>query len=88
VSAASGSSRTAWTSRPRWRTWPAAATRSGATGSGPAPGGRLIIGKTNERRDDVPLADRLVSWGYDVAGSVSRPHEHPGVVVTLFWVDA
>ncbi|MEP9384092.1 class I SAM-dependent methyltransferase [Nocardioides sp. KR10-350] len=53
-----------------------------------APGGRLVVGKTNERRGDVPIGDRLRSWGHRVTGELRLPHAHPGLLMTWYWVDA
>lgn len=53
-----------------------------------APGGRLIIGKSNERRDRPGIGNRLRSWGHRVAGELRLPHEHPGLEMTWHWIDA
>ena len=58
------------------------------------PGGRLIIGKTNEDRrapaeDGTPgVAATVRSWGWPDVHEVRRPHDHPEVEQTLVWFDA
>lgn len=58
------------------------------------PGGRLIIGKSNEDRGElgVPggaasIAATVASWGWSGIQEVRRPHEHPDVEQTLVWFD-
>lgn len=57
------------------------------------PGGRLIIGKTNEDRrapgeDGTPgVAATVRSWGWSEVHEVRRPHDHPDVEQTLAWFD-
>ena len=53
-----------------------------------APRGRLVIGKNNERATERSWADRLTDWGFAVAGEVSVPHDHPGLVRTVVWIDS
>lgn len=53
-----------------------------------APGGRLIVGKTNERCDRPSIGDRLRSWDHRVAGELRLPHEHPGLEMTWYRIDA
>ncbi len=52
-----------------------------------APGGRLVVGKSNERTDQPSYADRLAEWGWRVAGEVRVQHAHPGLERTVVWVD-
>lgn len=55
------------------------------------PGGRLIIGKTNEDRGapGAPggVAAAVRSWGWPEVHEVRRPHDHPDVEQTLVWFD-
>jgi hypothetical protein len=51
-----------------------------------APGGRLVIGKSNERTGDPSYADQLRGWGFPIAGEVRVPHEQPGLERTVVWV--
>ena len=53
-----------------------------------APGGRLIVGKSNERRDRPDIGARLRSWGLDPTGELRLPHAHPGLEMTWYWIDA
>lgn len=52
-----------------------------------APGGRLIIGKTNEDRGAPGIADALRSWGWAGVHEVRRPHAHPDVEMSVVWLD-
>jgi SAM-dependent methyltransferase len=52
-----------------------------------APGGRLVVGKSNERVGDPSHADLLRDWGFTVAGELRVPHEHRGLVRTVVWLD-
>jgi SAM-dependent methyltransferase len=52
-----------------------------------APGGRLVVGKNNERAADPSWAERLGEWGFPVAGELRVPHDHPGLVRTVVWLD-
>lgn len=52
-----------------------------------APGGRLIIGKNNEDRDEPGIADSLRSWGWRGVREVRWPHAHPGVEASVVWLD-
>ena len=52
-----------------------------------APGGRLIIGKTNEDRGEPGVADALRSWGWTDVHEVRRPHSHPDVETSVVWLD-
>jgi hypothetical protein len=52
-----------------------------------APGGRLLVGVTSERRGEPGLAEALRGWGFKVAGTVTRPHDHDAVVRTVHWVE-
>ena len=53
-----------------------------------APGGRLLVGVTNERRGRPGLADALRGcWGFRVAGGVTSDHPHDAVVRTVHWLD-
>ena len=51
------------------------------------PGGRLIIGKTNEDRGVPGIASALRSWGWSDVHELRRPHDHPDVEQTLVWFD-
>lgn len=51
------------------------------------PGGRLVVGRNNERLDRPSVADQLTGWGHAVAGEVREEHEHPGLARTVVWVD-
>jgi 2-polyprenyl-3-methyl-5-hydroxy-6-metoxy-1,4-benzoquinol methylase len=59
-----------------------------------APGGRLIIGTCNEKKipgeyHGASTAHRLRSWGWDIAGSLERPHWlDERLVYRVFWIDA
>ncbi|MCX4799498.1 MULTISPECIES: class I SAM-dependent methyltransferase [unclassified Streptomyces] len=53
-----------------------------------APGGRLIVGVFNEERDQDRLEGDVASMGYRVAGHVTAPHRHPGLLYKAFWVDS
>lgn len=52
-----------------------------------APGGRLLIGVTNEPTGEPGLADALADWGFEVAGTATRPHRHPALQRTVHWLD-
>lgn len=56
-----------------------------------SPGGRLIIGKTNEDRAEPStprgVAADLRAWGWSGIHEVRRPHDHPQVEQTLVWFD-
>lgn len=52
-----------------------------------APGGRLIVGKNNENRGESKIADSLHSWGWSDVQEVRRPHDHPGVEISVVWLD-
>nr|WP_281366614.1 class I SAM-dependent methyltransferase [Nocardioides thalensis] len=52
-----------------------------------APGGRLIIGKNNEDRDEPGIADTVRYWGWRGVREVRRPHAHPGVEASVVWLD-
>ncbi|KYH44655.1 trans-aconitate 2-methyltransferase [Branchiibius sp. NY16-3462-2] len=52
-----------------------------------APGGRLIVGKTNEDRGVPGIAATLRSWGWPDVHEVRRPHDHPDIEQTLVWFD-
>ena len=52
-----------------------------------APGGRLLVGVTNERREGPGLAGELRGWGFEVRGTVTRPHDHDALVRTVHWLD-
>ena len=51
-----------------------------------APGGRLIIGKTNENRGESEVADSLRSWGWAGVQQVRRAHAHPEVEMSVVWL--
>jgi hypothetical protein len=52
-----------------------------------APGGRLIVGKNNEDRGESKVAESLRSWGWPNVREVRRPHAHPGVEISVVWLD-
>ena len=52
-----------------------------------APGGRLVVGKSNEDRGQPGNAARLRAWGWPGVTEVRRPHAHPEVEMTLVWFD-
>jgi hypothetical protein len=52
-----------------------------------ATGGRLLVGVTNEPRDEPGLADQLRGWGFVVAGTATRPHPHGAVERTVHRLD-
>jgi SAM-dependent methyltransferase len=51
------------------------------------PGGRLIVGKNNENRGESNVAHSLRSWGWPDVREVRRPHAHPGVEISVVWID-
>ena len=53
-----------------------------------APGGRLIVGVFNERRDDRRTEERVSSWGLEIAGHLDAEHRDPRVAYRVFWLDA
>jgi hypothetical protein len=53
-----------------------------------APGGRLIVGVFNERKDDRRTEERVSSWGFEIAGHLEAAHRDPRVVYRVFWIDA
>ena len=52
-----------------------------------APGGRLIIGTTNEEIAKPELEPQLVAWGHAIAGRAERPHRVPEVAYRVVWID-
>lgn len=52
-----------------------------------APGGRLIVGKNNEDRGESTIAKSLRSWGWSNVQELRRPHAHPGVEISVVWLD-
>lgn len=52
-----------------------------------ATGGRLIVGKNNENRGESKIADSLRSWGWPDVQEVRRPHDHPGVEISVVWLE-
>ena len=52
-----------------------------------APGGRLIVGKNNENRGESKIAHCLRSWGWSDVQEVRRPHAHPGVEISVVWLE-
>ncbi|MGN6574573.1 MAG: class I SAM-dependent methyltransferase [Nocardioides sp.] len=52
-----------------------------------APGGRLIVGKTNENRGELGIAGSLRSWGWPGVHEARWPHEHPEVEMSVVWFD-
>lgn len=51
-----------------------------------APGGRLIVGKNNENRGESAIAESLRAWGCSEVREVRRPHVHPGVEISVVWL--
>ena len=51
-----------------------------------APGGRLIVGKNNENREESGIAESLRSWGWSEIHEVRRPHAHPEVEISVVWL--
>lgn len=51
------------------------------------PGGRLIVGKNNEDRGESAIARSLRSWGWTGVREERRPHPHPGVEISVVWLD-
>lgn len=51
-----------------------------------APGGCLIVGKNNENRGESNIARSLRSWGWSDVHEVRRPHAHPGVEISVVWL--
>jgi len=49
---------------------------------------RLVIGVHNEERDAPGHEADVVSWGFAIAGRSARPHPHPQLAYTAFWIDA
>jgi SAM-dependent methyltransferase len=49
--------------------------------------GRLIIGKNNENRGEMGIAESLRTWGWSDVREARRPHAHPEVEATVVWVD-
>jgi SAM-dependent methyltransferase len=50
--------------------------------------GRLIVGVFNEEKAERRTEERLLSWGYDIAGRVEAEHRDPRVAYRVVWVDA
>lgn len=53
-----------------------------------ASGGRLILGPTNERREEAAAEAQVAGLGWPIAGRAERPHADPRVMRRVFWVDA
>ena len=53
-----------------------------------APGGRLVLGVVNEEKGSDRQARSLRGWGFDVAGTATRPHRHEALVRSVSWLDA
>ena len=53
-----------------------------------APGGRLIIGTYNERRERRSLEEMVGGWGFEIAGRCERPHRDSRVCYRVIWIDA
>jgi hypothetical protein len=51
------------------------------------PGGRLIVGKSNENRGEPGIAASLADWGWAGVQEVRRPHDHPDVELSVVWFD-
>jgi hypothetical protein len=51
------------------------------------PGGRLIVGKSNENRGEPGIAASLAGWGWAGVHEVRRPHVHPDVEMSIVWFD-
>lgn len=51
------------------------------------PGGRLIVGKNNEDRGESQTARSLSAWGWAGVREERRPHAHPGVEISVVWLD-
>jgi 2-polyprenyl-3-methyl-5-hydroxy-6-metoxy-1,4-benzoquinol methylase len=56
-----------------------------------APGGRLIIGTTNEEKDEYrwepSLEETVAAWGFPIAGRSERPHyRNERIVYRVFWI--
>lgn len=51
------------------------------------PGGRLIVGPSNEPAGEWTAARFVESWGYEIAGRAERPKSGE-VMRRAFWVDA
>ncbi|MEV4342954.1 class I SAM-dependent methyltransferase [Actinoplanes sp. NPDC049596] len=52
-----------------------------------APHGRLVIGKNNENRGEPGIAGDLRSWGFPDVHELRRPHPHPGVEMSVVWLN-
>lgn len=50
------------------------------------PGGRLILGPTNERVEQPALGELVASWGYEPAGRAERPKNERAMRRCL-WID-
>jgi hypothetical protein len=50
-------------------------------------GGRLLIGVVNEEREAPGLAASLREWGFEVAGTATRPHRHEALTYAVHWID-
>jgi SAM-dependent methyltransferase len=51
------------------------------------PGGRLIVGKSNENRGEPGIAASLAGWGWAGVHEVRRPYDHPDVEMSIVWFD-
>jgi SAM-dependent methyltransferase len=49
---------------------------------------RLVVGVYNEERDERPVEDQLVEWGYVIAGRSERDHPDPRLAYRAIWIDA
>ena len=53
-----------------------------------APGGRLLVGVSNEVQGRDETQDALRAWGFAVAGRSARPHRDPRLRYEVLWIDA
>ncbi|HEY7090930.1 MAG TPA: class I SAM-dependent methyltransferase [Tepidisphaeraceae bacterium] len=51
------------------------------------PGGRLIIGTYNERRNARTIESLVSGWGFAIRGRSERPHRDPRVCYRVVWID-
>jgi SAM-dependent methyltransferase len=53
-----------------------------------APRGRLLLGVVSEEKGTDRQTRTLLDWGFQVAGSGIRPHQHQALVRRVSWIDA